>query len=542
MPTIQNRRATKTQWAAANPVLAAGEIGYEIDTNKVKVGNGLTPWGDLSYFIDENEVRSIGASTFATQSQLAGQNATHLWMPPEQEAQPNLVSWTAQQFIDEYEALRASAPEYVTREQIGLDAESKPIWAYFFTPAAYENTVLTFNQHGYEKVAIHSTLSFAKLLVSSWATNPRLAAFRARTRLVIVPFVTWIGVNNTRRTNANGVDLNRNWDWKWAGDPGTTPGAETYKGPSAFSEPETQALRNFVSVLDAQGGLNAALDMHSVGYTRQEDPYYVYFGLPSPELAEDSWAAELARELAPGKSRYVAGGNLPSATSWIQSQGIRTLTVEYYQSFGEVALDKTNMTYAVRGYGNTIMRAAELPSLKSVKSKLKPIARTFDYVSGGGPNIFVPAGTSANNVATLDSFTHEFETPGAGLLVWIGQVMFGQGTVGRVWLQPVAGSDSTHSWWKAAGKSWDTQYGDLTGVDSRVVLPFVISRPITDSAGKLWPTRLSLKACGNGTTPPQILRYNATMLYIPAQGVERFERFTATGRSGVDAMQFATGL
>lgn len=53
MPTIKNRRATKAQWALLNPVLAAGEIGYEIDTNKHKIGNGLSPWGVLKYFIDE---------------------------------------------------------------------------------------------------------------------------------------------------------------------------------------------------------------------------------------------------------------------------------------------------------------------------------------------------------------------------------------------------------------------------------------------------------------------------------------------------------
>jgi hypothetical protein len=53
MPTIQNRRATKSQWALLNPVLAAGEIGYELGTNKLKVGNGLSPWNLLKYFVDE---------------------------------------------------------------------------------------------------------------------------------------------------------------------------------------------------------------------------------------------------------------------------------------------------------------------------------------------------------------------------------------------------------------------------------------------------------------------------------------------------------
>lgn len=50
---MQQRRGTATQWTTANPVLAAGEIGFEIDTNKFKVGDGINQWGDLGYFLDE---------------------------------------------------------------------------------------------------------------------------------------------------------------------------------------------------------------------------------------------------------------------------------------------------------------------------------------------------------------------------------------------------------------------------------------------------------------------------------------------------------
>lgn len=53
MPTIKNRRATRDQWEINNPVLASGEMGYEIDTNKHKIGNGFSTWSELRYFIDE---------------------------------------------------------------------------------------------------------------------------------------------------------------------------------------------------------------------------------------------------------------------------------------------------------------------------------------------------------------------------------------------------------------------------------------------------------------------------------------------------------
>lgn len=47
---IQNRRGTASEWTAANPTLASGEIGYETDTGKFKIGDGSTAWSSLGYF------------------------------------------------------------------------------------------------------------------------------------------------------------------------------------------------------------------------------------------------------------------------------------------------------------------------------------------------------------------------------------------------------------------------------------------------------------------------------------------------------------
>ena len=46
---IQVRRGTASEWTAANPVLAAGEMGVETNTNKFKFGNGSSAWTALSY-------------------------------------------------------------------------------------------------------------------------------------------------------------------------------------------------------------------------------------------------------------------------------------------------------------------------------------------------------------------------------------------------------------------------------------------------------------------------------------------------------------
>lgn len=46
---IQLRRGTAAEWTAANPILAAGEPGAELDTGLQKVGNGVDPWVSLPY-------------------------------------------------------------------------------------------------------------------------------------------------------------------------------------------------------------------------------------------------------------------------------------------------------------------------------------------------------------------------------------------------------------------------------------------------------------------------------------------------------------
>jgi len=55
---MQQRRGTAAQWistnAGAGPVLNAGEIGWESDTNKFKIGDGTNNWASLDYFSDIN--------------------------------------------------------------------------------------------------------------------------------------------------------------------------------------------------------------------------------------------------------------------------------------------------------------------------------------------------------------------------------------------------------------------------------------------------------------------------------------------------------
>jgi len=63
---IQIRRDTSTNWINANPILADGEFGYEIDTKKYKLGDGTTAWIDLPYgFTDAQSVGGYTANKLA---------------------------------------------------------------------------------------------------------------------------------------------------------------------------------------------------------------------------------------------------------------------------------------------------------------------------------------------------------------------------------------------------------------------------------------------------------------------------------------------
>jgi hypothetical protein len=82
---MQQRRGTASQWISSNsgdgPILNAGEIGWESDTNKFKIGDGVSYWSALTYFVDATDVvaAALGgyvlSSTIGAISGIAGLNA-----------------------------------------------------------------------------------------------------------------------------------------------------------------------------------------------------------------------------------------------------------------------------------------------------------------------------------------------------------------------------------------------------------------------------------------------------------------------------------
>jgi hypothetical protein len=49
MSSVQLKRGTSSQWFSKNPILKNGELGVELDTKRMKLGNGTTRWNSLNY-------------------------------------------------------------------------------------------------------------------------------------------------------------------------------------------------------------------------------------------------------------------------------------------------------------------------------------------------------------------------------------------------------------------------------------------------------------------------------------------------------------
>jgi hypothetical protein len=70
---IQLRRDTSENWTSINPTLFSGEIGFETNTGKFKIGNGSSVWSALSYFGGEVDLStyltiSSASTTYLTQA------------------------------------------------------------------------------------------------------------------------------------------------------------------------------------------------------------------------------------------------------------------------------------------------------------------------------------------------------------------------------------------------------------------------------------------------------------------------------------------
>jgi len=227
-------------------------------------------------------------------------------------------------------AWAAQHPETVTPIVVGTSLEGRPIRGVRISRAPNGADVpgFLFNacQHAREWATPMVAMLLAEQLIdgstvtsgADASADPVLTAILEQSEVFIVPVAnpdgyqySWDEVRLWRKNRRNngdgtfGVDLNRNWDYEWGGVGSSgSPSSETYRGPFPFSEPESQALADFVA---DHGRILGHIDFHSYsqlifwpwGYTSDLCP-------DQPIFAALGAAMEEAIELPYG-TNYVSG-------------------------------------------------------------------------------------------------------------------------------------------------------------------------------------------------------------------------------------------
>ena len=231
----------------------------------------------------------------------------------------------------ELQRLAAEFPEVVTLTSIGRSRQDRDILALKLSdnPTTDEDepeVVLTSGLHAREWIAVETLLYTTYELVNRYGIDPEVTRLLDGRQVWILPMLNPDGRvidgyddgidpshsrdwrKNARDNNADGawdvcdgVDLNRNFELGWGIGASSSPGHEEYQGASAWSESETEALRQFVLARRAQ----VVTDIHAYG---NEILYpWGYRMTPAPDDARlKAVGAELAA-LVPNTSARQAG-------------------------------------------------------------------------------------------------------------------------------------------------------------------------------------------------------------------------------------------
>ena len=169
-------------------------------------------------------------------------------------------------------------PNLFKVESIGKTWEDRDIIAVTVTKNIKTNKdkpalFYTGTIHAREWIGIELSLSFAKYILEHIDYDPQLNILLDRATLYMVPcanpdgfeysrnhFSFWRKNRRRNKDGSFGVDLNRNFEVGFVANKDTT--SNVYSGPAPFSEPETQALRDFVL---EHKNITIALDYHSQG-------------------------------------------------------------------------------------------------------------------------------------------------------------------------------------------------------------------------------------------------------------------------------------
>ena len=250
----------------------------------------------------------------------------------------------------------ASYPNIVRVSTVGLSLEGQAILAVKISdePAVEDPTeaaVLFMSlHHAREHLTVEMALEVIRLFTEGYGHDPTLTNLVNTREIWVLPNInpdggeydiatgTYQYWRKNRRPNTGGsigVDLNRNYGYRWGGEGSSgTPSDETYRGPAAFSEPETQVVRDFVV---AHPDITAAITFHTYaelilypyGYTYEDQPpdmtpvdLMVFRKLAGDMAATNGYVPQQTSDL------YTTSGD---TVDWLYgAQGIFGFTFEMY--------------------------------------------------------------------------------------------------------------------------------------------------------------------------------------------------------------------
>jgi len=174
----------------------------------------------------------------------------------------------------ELKQLSQKYPQHTRLERIGTSLLGRPIWALLIsatpnmrTPAYHTKPSMLFDglHHAREVMTPEVVMDVAHFALQGLTQRSQGTEFLSRWNLWIVPMLNVDGSdivwkkNSFWRKNArsdssgrmHGVDVNRNYAFGWNKCRGSSPSpiAQDYRGASAGSEPETQALMNLAQMI-----------------------------------------------------------------------------------------------------------------------------------------------------------------------------------------------------------------------------------------------------------------------------------------------------
>lgn len=195
----------------------------------------------------------------------------------------------------ELDSFRLQYPNLITvKQDRGTTAEGRKIWMVKVSDnpdvnesAAEAPVYYDAVHHAREPISMMAMMYYINYLLDNYAVNPEVQYLVNNREIFFVPIVNPDGYVYNQTTNPNGggmwrknrrnngagcfgVDLNRNYPYGYGLNTGSSndPCDETYRGPSANSEPESQAIKTLVDAIRPK----IAFSIHSVA-GRYLNPY-----------------------------------------------------------------------------------------------------------------------------------------------------------------------------------------------------------------------------------------------------------------------------